>query len=69
MADIIDIAQQRQVEEIERALLNRPQRKAGRNECLVCDEPISGVRRELGAQLCIHHQKVAEAEAAHRRKP
>lgn len=51
MTDVIDVAQQRQQDEIDQALAARKPAGAGRAFCVNgdCDEPISDVRRALGA--------------------
>lgn len=65
MTDVIDVAQQRQQDDIDIALAARKPAGAGRAFCAnaVCDEPISEVRRALGAQLCIDCQHDAERSA------
>lgn len=63
--DIIDIAQQRQQEEIDHALaahhaahVTKPAR--ARCAAVACDEPISPARQRMGAQLCLDCQRDAE---------
>lgn len=34
--------------------------RQGAEECRICGEPISELRRSLGATLCIYHQQVRE---------
>lgn len=65
--DVIDVAQRRQQEEIEQALqahASKPVR-VGRDVCAVtgCGEPISAMRKSMGAQLCIDCQQDAERSA------
>ena len=63
--DVIDVAQRRQLEEIEQALAARPIAQQGRSHCKHkdCGEPISPQRQDLGAQLCIDCQRAAEHKA------
>lgn len=63
--DTIDVAQRRQQEEIDHALLARPALSAGRAHCanLDCGEPIAPVRQQMGATLCIDCQRAIEREA------
>lgn len=64
MADELDLAQQH--EDMHRAhaiaAITRP-RPPGRTECRTCGEPITPLRTELGAQLCIDCQSEAEQKA------
>lgn len=68
--DVIDVAQQRQQEEIDHALAaHRAARLVAqplRSLCAAptCNEPISPARQRMGAQLCIDCQRDAE----HRQK-
>ena len=63
--DIIDVAQRRQQEAIDQALAARKPAAAGRTTCanLTCGEPITPVRRQMGAQLCLDCQQRLEREA------
>ena len=63
--DVIDVAQRRQLEEIELALAARPVAKQGRPHCrnTACAEPITPQRQALGAQLCIDCQRAVEHKA------
>lgn len=63
--DVIDVAQRRQLEEIELALAARPSNKQGRKHCknAECGEAIAPQRQQLGAQLCIDCQRAAERKA------
>lgn len=66
--DIIDVAQRRQQEEIEHALSARRSGapdKPARTHCVRadCGEPISDVRQQMHAQLCIDCQRDAELAA------
>jgi RNA polymerase-binding transcription factor DksA len=63
--DSIDVAQRRQQEAIDQALAARRQPVAGRAHCANadCGEPISKVRQQMGAQLCIDCQRDREQRA------
>lgn len=63
--DTIDLAQQRQLEDIDHALASRKRAGVGRAECghPDCGEPISPARQALGAVLCIDCQRDAERSA------
>lgn len=65
MTDTIDVAQRRQQEDIDHALASRQHSTAGRAFCatLDCGEPITPVRQQMGAQLCIDCQTAYELEA------
>jgi len=65
MTDVIDLAQQRQQEDIELALAARAAPKPGRTCCanLSCREPIAPARQALGAQLCLECQLIHERSA------
>lgn len=65
LMDTIDVAQQRQLEDIERALKSRQQPSKGLAVCsmLDCDEPIAPLRQSMGATLCIDCAKANEQEA------
>jgi RNA polymerase-binding transcription factor DksA len=60
--DIIDQAQARQQQDIDLALAARKTRARGPSHCsnVDCDEPISELRRDLGAELCVSCQADAE---------
>lgn len=62
---MIDVAQRRQQEEIEHALAARKKPTIGRTHCanLDCGEPISALRREIGARFCVGCQNAAERPA------
>jgi RNA polymerase-binding transcription factor DksA len=62
---VIGMAQRRQAEEVEHALAARGAPKPGRSHCanIECGEPISDLRRDLGAQFCIDCMHVRETEA------
>jgi hypothetical protein len=63
--DVIELAQQRQMDEVAHALVARPvPAQPGRAHCanLDCGEPIAPVRQQMGAQLCIDCQRDAERE-------
>jgi RNA polymerase-binding transcription factor DksA len=63
--DTIDVAQQRQQEEIDHALQARRAVAKGPEFCSVayCGEPISALRRDMGAKLCIDCANAREREA------
>ncbi|MBN8921609.1 MAG: hypothetical protein BGP10_15910 [Rhodanobacter sp. 68-29] len=63
--DTIDLAQQRQMDDIDHALASRRKVGAGRSHCEQpdCGEPISDARKALGAVLCIDCQRDAERSA------
>lgn len=58
--DEIDLAQQRQADEIEHALAARRPAGPGLAECRACGTAISALRTALGAQLCIECQTELE---------
>ena len=64
--DIIDVAQQRQQDEIDHALAAASRARQAelpiRTHCVVasCGEPISPVRQQMRAQRCIDCQRDAE---------
>lgn len=63
--DVIDVAQKRQQEEIDHALAARRAPSQGLAHCdaLDCGEPISAMRQQLGARLCIDCLTAQEQEA------
>lgn len=61
--DAIDLAQQRQQEDIDHALAARKAVMPGLGECLECGESITALRQELGARLCIECQRHSELQA------
>lgn len=63
--DTIDVAQRRQQEDIEHALQARRPVGPGREACVNdgCGEPISALRQQMGARLCIACAQAAEQEA------
>lgn len=63
--DMIEVAQRRQMEEIDHALAARPPHADGRTHCANadCGEPIAPVRQQMGAQLCIDCQRASEQRA------
>lgn len=63
--DMIDVAQRRQMEDIEHALAGRQPTGQGRTHCIAedCGAPIAPVRQAMGAQLCIDCQRDAERRA------
>lgn len=65
MTDIIDLAQERQQQDIDIALAARPLATAGRSHCAnpECGEPITPLRQQLGALLCIDCQRDRERGA------
>lgn len=60
--DVIDKAQQRQLDDIEQALQSRKPAEPGRETCAnaTCGEPITPVRQALGAQFCLDCQRDIE---------
>lgn len=62
--DIIDIAQQRQAEEVQRAIKNRPAQVAGESltHCEECGEEIPEKRRMAlpGCRLCVQCKAATE---------
>jgi len=60
--DMIDLAQQRQQDEVDHALQARAPAPPGRTHCanMDCGEPILPVRQQMGAQLCIDCQRASE---------
>lgn len=65
MMDVIDVAQQRQLDDIDHALAARQPRRMGLTHCEVpeCGEPISALRQHMGARLCIDCQQAWERGA------
>jgi RNA polymerase-binding transcription factor DksA len=63
--DVIDVAQRRQQEEIDQVLANRRVLPAGLTHCemLDCGEPISAMRQQMGARLCVDCATAKEQEA------
>lgn len=61
--DQIDLAQKHQQDDIDHALEARRVRQPGLSACSQCDEPISSLRRDMGARLCIDCQRAAELHA------
>lgn len=63
--DLADVAQRRQQEDIDHALQGRRPIGPGRAVCSKkeCDEPISALRQNMGARLCIQCAQDAEQEA------
>lgn len=63
--DVIDVAQQRQMEEIEHALASRRTLPLGLTHCerFDCREPIITARQLMGARLCIDCATAHELEA------
>lgn len=61
--DIIDQAQARQQQDIDIALASRKPRERGPERCrnADCNEPISELRRDMGADLCVDCARDAEA--------
>lgn len=59
MDTVQDRVQQATADAIERVT----RRETGAAECEVCGEPISELRRNLGARLCLGHQAQAEQQA------
>lgn len=52
---MIDVAQRRQMDDIEHALAARMPKTQGLTHCAQpeCGEPISALRQEMGARLCM----------------
>ena len=69
MADNIDIAQQREAENLARALANITHRSGGVSVyfCEECDDPIPEARRKAlpGVITCVHCKTIGELKAAH----
>ncbi|EOC1312513.1 TraR/DksA family transcriptional regulator [Cronobacter turicensis] len=69
MADLMDIAQQRELEERERHINNVRSRPAtpSRFICESCDGPIPEARRAAvpGVQLCVTCQQIVELKSKH----
>lgn len=61
--DTIDVAQQRQQDDIDHALSARGTTRAGRPDCDECGAAISALRQGLGAVLCIDCQERSEQQA------
>ena len=63
--DVIELAQQRQQEDVDHALQARAPAQPGRTHCanLDCGAPILPVRQRIGAQLCIDCQRASERRA------
>lgn len=69
MADSIDIAQQREAENLARCLANAIHRPVGVSAsfCITCDIPIQQARRKAlpGVMTCVHCQTIQELKSAH----
>jgi len=69
MADSIDIAQQREAENLARCLANTIHRPVGVSAsfCETCDAPIPEARRKAlpGVMTCVHCQTIEEMKSAH----
>lgn len=63
--DVIDVAQRRQMEDIELALATREPARMGLSHCenAECGEPIIALRQQMGARLCIDCARDAERKA------
>lgn len=63
--DTIDLAQARQLDDIEHALAARKRAKPGTDFCVVedCGEAISTERKAMGATRCVDCQSDHEQEA------
>ena len=72
MADVMDLAQQREQEERERHIYNARSRIStpSRFLCEECDAPIPQARRSAvpGVALCVSCQQIAEQRNKHYRK-
>lgn len=60
MADEADMAQARAELELDLILGARKPAAPGRDDCRECGEPITPLRRDLGAHLCLDCQAAAE---------
>jgi len=68
MTDPIERAQEQEQANRDAALERLPgQCRPGLTECEECGEPITEIRRQLGARLCVPHQNAVEAEQKKRR--
>jgi RNA polymerase-binding transcription factor DksA len=69
MADVIDQANERAAADLasQIAEATRPKPR-GPEHCEACDEPISDLRRDLGARLCIDCQQREEHRRASGRR-
>lgn len=69
MADLMDIAQQRELEERERHINNVRSRPAAPSRfiCELCDDPIPEARRVAvpGVELCVTCQQIIELKSKH----
>lgn len=65
MPDLMDLVQQRVLEDTERAVAARTTVLDGRTECVECGEGIMPLRTAMGAQLCLDCQQGLEARQAH----
>jgi len=63
MTDSIERAQEQEQVNRDAALEKLPrQQRAGLAECEECGAPISAIRQNMGARLCVPHQEAVEAE-------
>lgn len=64
MPDLMDHVQDRVQRDLDIAISEATKRGVGLPFCEECDEPISRLRQDLGARLCVAHQSTLEAEQA-----
>lgn len=64
MPDFMDHVQDQVQRNLDDALAKATRRGIGLTHCEECDAPISGLRQQLGARLCVAHQSAKEAEQA-----
>jgi RNA polymerase-binding transcription factor DksA len=67
MPDFMDYVQDRVQADTAIAVAKATQRAPGLAECMVCDEPISQLRQQLGAQRCLPHQEEHERQSGRAR--
>jgi len=64
MPDLMDHVQERVLRDLDISISEATTRREGLPFCEECDEPISRLRQDLGARLCVPHQQALEAEQA-----
>lgn len=64
MPDFMDHVQERVQRDLDVAISEATRHGVGLPFCEECDAPISLLRQELGARLCVAHQSAREADQA-----
>lgn len=64
MPDFMDHVQERVQRDLDQAIDAATRRREGLPFCEECDEPITRLRQDLGARLCVAHQQAFEVKQA-----